>query len=375
VDLELPYGRVPYRIRLDGSPVVVTARGADRPARPLGALLDDALASPIGTLPIERLVSRGERVLLVVSDPSRDEPRAAMIAALRARLPDGVHVTLAIATGTHGPCDPRALDLPRDLDVIVHDGHSDLVELGTTRRGTPIRIHRAVLDARVLATGAIRPHYFAGFGAGAKALFPGLGGATEIRINHRLKSEPGARAGVVDGNPCREDLEEVVAMLPVAPFLVNVVAAPDGSFRAAVAGDVLAAFRVGAELARGWFLADAPRSRWIVASDALPVTSSLYQASKIVAAVAPLLEEDGTIVLVAECADGIGPVDVVNRAIYEIGLAPRLPPRHRILLVSSLSADTVAPSYARWSPSVETALVGATDPIVVAPHASALVLS
>jgi nickel-dependent lactate racemase len=298
-----------------------------------------------------------------------------MIAALRARLPERVRVTIAIATGTHGACDPRGLDLPADLDVIVHDGRSDLVELGTTRRGTPIRIHRAVLDARVLATGAIRPHYFAGFGAGAKAIFPGLGGATEIRINHRLKSEPGSRAGIVDGNPCREDLEEVVAMLPVAPFLLDVVAAPDGTFPGAVAGDVLAAFRAGATMARSWFAADAPRTRWIVASDVLPVTSSLYQASKIVAAVAPLLDEDGTIVLVAECADGIGPVDVVNRAIYEIGLAPRLPSRHRILLVSCLPPDAVAPTYAQWCPSVDVALIGATDPIVVAPRASSLVLT
>src|SRR4029079_1631326 len=92
----------------------------------------------------------------------------------------------------------------------------------------------------------IIPHYFAGYGAGIKAVFPGLGGHREIRINHRLKAEPTARAGVVDGNPCREDLEEVAALLPRRPYLLHAALDDDGAARAAVAGDVIAAFRAGA---------------------------------------------------------------------------------------------------------------------------------
>ena len=44
--------------------------------------------------------------------------------------------------------------------------------------------HVNALDPRpdlVIATGCIRPHYFAGFGAGVKAIFPGLGQAAAIR--------------------------------------------------------------------------------------------------------------------------------------------------------------------------------------------------
>ncbi len=374
VDLELPYGRAPRRVSLGGDLRVIAARGADRPARPIDQLLDEALDQPIGAPRLETLVRPGERVTLIASDATRHEPRAAMIRAIRRRLPPDVRLRIAVATGTHGACRLDGLGLPDDVEVVMHDGQRDLVSIGTTRRGTPVRIHRCVLDGRVIATGAIRPHYFAGFGAGVKAIFPGLGGDAEIRVNHRLKTDPMARAGVVDGNPCREDLEEVVAMLPVAPYLVNVVAAPDGDFRAAVAGDVIEAFRAGAAIARPWFSADAPRARWIVASDAHPVTASLYQASKLVAAVAPLLEAGGTIVLAAECSEGTGPVDTVNRAIYEIGLRPRLPADHRILLVSALSPQTVAPTYAIWAPSVEDALADATGPIVVAPRAGSLVL-
>ncbi|MCA9673682.1 MAG: DUF2088 domain-containing protein [Kofleriaceae bacterium] len=388
VDIVLPYGRAPYHLRLDAPVHVVEARGPDGPAPTLAPVLAAALDAPIGSARMEDRVRAGDRVTVVVSDASRDEPRAELLEAVRERLPP-VQLTVAVATGTHGPCaggDPgaiaAALGIPERLlagaRIVDHDGHrrDDLVPVGVTRRGTPVVLHRCAVEADlVVATGAIRPHYFAGFGAGIKAIFPGLGGATEIRINHQLKQAPGARAGVVDGNPCREDLEEVVELLPGGCFVLDTVCDPDDVARAAVAGDPRAALRAGVAIARPWFEVAAPRTRWVVASDRLPVTASLYQASKLVAAVAPLLDDDGTIVVVAECGDGIGGVDVVNRAIYDIGLRPRLPARHRVVLVSALDAATVAPSYARWAARAEDVLADATGPIVVAPHASKMLVA
>lgn len=332
--------------------------------RPLDELLDAALASPIGAaLP---RIAPSDRVTVIVSDPTRKEPRAAMLAALRRHLPPA-RWTIAVATGTHGPCDVGALGL--DEPVINHDGATDVVELGTTRRGTPVRVHRSLVEAdHVLATGCIRPHYFAGFGAGAKALFPGLGERTAIRINHRLKTEARARAGIVDGNPCREDLEEAARMVQAPAFLLNCVAGPDDAIHGAVAGDLVAAFRVGAALARPWFTVRAPRAALVVASDALPVTATLYQAAKIAAAAAPLVADGGTLLLVAECADGTGPLDVVNDAIFRIGVLPRLPAGATIGLVSALPRDVVS----RTLLSAVTELPALTPDALVIPRASQL---
>src|SRR5690606_33165342 len=160
--------------------------------------------------------------------------------------------------------------------------------------------------------------------------------------NHTLKTAPGARAGNIDGNPCRADLEEAVALLATPVFLVNGVAGPDGSLQAVVAGDPHAAFRVGAERARPWFTVRAARAPVVIASDVLPVTASLYQAAKIAAAVAPLVADDGVLVLVAECPDGTGPLPIVNEAIFRIGVLPRLPSGATIRLVSALSPSRVA---------------------------------
>src|SRR5690606_29722507 len=139
-------------------------------------------------------------------------------------------------------------------------------------------------------------------------IFPGLGASREIRINHELKREPLARAGVVDGNPCRDDLEEAVDLLAACKFLLNVVIDDRGGAQAAVAGDIRAAFRVGARACERLYRVSAPRAPVVVVSDGLPITGSLYQASKLVASAAGLLCDGGTLILVAACPDGVGPV-------------------------------------------------------------------
>jgi len=370
MELELPYGRTPLRFS-SGARHIEVLRSAERPApRPLGALLDEALRSLTAV--------RGARVTLIVSDSTRNEPRAEFIAALRRQLRGDLHWTLAIATGTHGPSPIESLGLPADFlsaaALVNHDGHSDrdLVELGSTENGTPVRVHRCVVETDlVILTGCIRPHYFAGFGAGAKAIFPGLGQATAVRINHQLKTAPNARAGIVDGNPCRADLEEAVRMIPAPTFLLNGVSGPDYRIHAVVAGHVERAFREGCAIARPWFTVHAKPAPVVIASDAMPVTATLYQAAKIAAAVAPLVEEDGTLIIAAECSDGIGPLDTVNEAILRIGILPRLPRRARLILVSGLTKELVERTLMTFSPSIEAA-IGDADRLLVIPKASQL---
>lgn len=382
--VELPYGSRPYPIdipaaRLPDVTVLEPPVPTLPPPAPIARLLDEALAATPLTTALPDLATR---VTLIVSDATRNEPRAAFIEAVRARLPPSVHLTLAIATGTHGPAHIADLGIPpallANITVINHDGHHaqhDLVELGVTARGTPVRVHRCVVDTDlVIATGCIRPHYFAGFGAGAKAIFPGLGEATAIRINHRLKQHPLARAGNVVGNPCRDDLEEAAQMIPPPVFLINGVCDPDDHVRAITCGDLITAFRAGCELARPQYAVRAAPAPLVIASDPLPVTASLYQAAKIAAAAAPLVEPNGTLALVAECPDGIGPLDTVNEAIFRIGVLPRLPSGARLVLVSSLSDPETQQTLLAYAPSVDHLVSTHTGRILIVPHASKLLV-
>jgi nickel-dependent lactate racemase len=371
----LAYGATGLEIELPPGSQVVDPPTSP-PPRPVSELLEGALAAPIAAEPLERAVRRGDRVLAIVSDATRADPRAAFLEAIRARLPSGASLGVAVANGTHAPAPLASLRLPAwATDVVNHDSRDarHLVEIGCTRRGTPLRVHRCLGEADwVVATGCIRPHYFAGYGAGSKAIFPGLGENDAIRRNHELKTDPRARAGVVEGNPCRDDLEEILEHLAARTFLLNLAVDVEERGQAAVSGDVRVAFRAGAAWCEPFFRVSAPPSSLIVVSDTLPVAGSLYQASKLVAAVAPVARGEATIVLAVPAAAGVEPVEVVNRAIYEIGLRPRLPPAHRIVLVSDLPASAVAPSYCEYASSVEEVLEG--RPAIVFPRKAAYLL-
>ena len=374
----LPYGQEPYCLAVTTDSVVVSPNRAHSPLA-LGPALANALSRPIDSPRLRDLARPGQRVLIVVSDDTRDDPRAALLAAIIAELPTGVQIAVAVANGTHGPCEIERLrlgTLAGNFVVINHDAFDSTAmrHLGTTARGTPVVVNTCVVDADVIvATGTIKPHYFAGYGAGIKSIFPGLGENAAIRTNHELKREPDARAGVVLGNPCRDDLEEVLAFVPPV-FLLNLVRDEHGAIAAAVAGHAVSAFRAGARVCGGLYRATAPVSRAVVVSDELPVTATLYQACKLVAAAAPVLADRGTVIVVAECADGTGPIDVVNHGIYELGLRPRLPPKHRVVLVSSLSEYRVSSTFCAWAPSVEAALAQIDDVPTIIPRAAAMIL-
>jgi len=357
------------------------------PLPDLSAALDEALRHPIGARPLHEVTSARSRAVIIVSDASRDEPRAALYAAARrelAALPDE-RITLAVANGTHDPGPLDRLGLPPEVlsrhRVVNHDSRDEgsMVEVGRTSRGTRLRVHRCLVEADVLvSTGRVKPHYFAGYGGGAKGIFPGLGHNDDIRQNHRLKADPASSLGRADQNPCREDLEEAVRRLGRDTFLLNVVEA-GGTITAAVAGDVVLAHREGVRRLKPWVEAPAAPADVVIVSAPLPVSGSLYQASKLVPPAGILLKDGGVVIVAAECPDGTGPLQTVNEGIFALGVRRFLPERYTLFLVSSMDEATVARTYALHAPSLDAALAearrltGASPRVLVMPDAGDLV--
>ncbi len=110
----------------------------------------------------------------------------------------------------------------------------------------------------------------------------------------------------------------------------------------------------------------------VIASDVLPVTATLYQAAKIAAAAAPFVEPGGTLAIVAECSEGVGPLETVNEAILRIGVLPRLPPNARLVLISALAPDVVRRTLVEYAPSLESVVATTAGRILVLPRASQL---
>ena len=280
----------------------------------LRAALDAALAHPVGARPLASVATSRTRVVVIVSDSSRDEPRADLFAAVRGALravPDD-HLTIAVANGTHGPKPLERLGLPEDVlrhhRVVNHDARDDasMVEMGRTSRGTRVRVNRCVAEADLVVSTEGEAALLRGLGRRGEGDLPGLGHDTDIRQNHKLKADPASSLGRADGNPCREDIEEAVRRLGRDTYLVNVAEA-GATIVGAVAGDVVYAHREAVRLARPWCEVEAAPADVVIVSAPLPVSGSLYQASKLIPPAGLLLREGGVVVVAAECPEGTGP--------------------------------------------------------------------
>lgn len=325
---------------------------------PLPALCRQALANPVGSLPLAELARNAGSIAVIVSDASRDEPRAEMLGAIREVVP-WERVTLIVASGTHVGSAEVVPEAFRDRPVVVHDAHdaSRTVDFGVTQRGTRVRLSSDLARADlVVCTGRLRPHYFAGWSGGLKSVFPGCALAEDALVNHRLKADPSARLGRVEGNVCRSDMEEAALLLKARLFLLNVLCDVEGAPVAARAGHPVAAHRALVPLARELFVVRAPAASVVVVADRPPVSSSLYQASKLLPPAGAILRDGGVVIVVADCRSGTGPLERVNRGIYELGVRPQLPDRHRVVLVSELPEQTVRRTYAEHAASLDEAV-------------------
>jgi nickel-dependent lactate racemase len=331
--VELGYGhdKIPFEFE-DGRFDVLEPQAVDE--RPLmdaevGALIDD----PFESQPLEEIISPGETVLIVVSDATRATGSAQVTHILARRLialgvaPHDLRVIFA--TGIHRAVtreEKTELLTPfivQRVRVLNHDAsdESKHVSLGETERGTPVELDRALFDhSHVILTGGVGFHYLAGFTGGRKSVCPGLASKRTIEAAHlqALDFEKGGRragvgAGRLDGNAVHEECERVAA--EVAPsFLVNTVVDEKRRVVRLYAGDWRAAHRLAcAEYADSHSIKIKEKRAVVVASaGGSPHDINLIQAHKALEMASHACEEGGTIVLVAECADGLGRPDFLK---------------------------------------------------------------
>jgi nickel-dependent lactate racemase len=317
IDLELLYGHGALKTRVPDANlqgVLLPKQNAAPPDEEV--LLREALDNPIGTARLREMVRPGQRVAIVTSDMTRPCPSERLLPLVldelaAAGVPDE-DVTVILALGLHRPMTEAereaavGAEVYRRMRVINHDP-ADCLRLGVTAAGTPVEIFRPLAEADFrICLGNLELHYFAGYSGGAKAVLPGCASRYTLDANHALMVRPEARAGRLDGNPVRADLEEGAALLGV-DFILNVVM--DGHrIVGAVAGDATAAHRRGCELVaeRGIVEIDSPADVVLVSTGGHPKDLNLYQAQKALDNAAYAVRDGGVLILVAECPEGFG---------------------------------------------------------------------
>lgn len=404
----LGYGRSTQTLSLPRDNILwIRERELPSSLPPEEVLLRRALQAPLAMARLSRLMQRGQRVAVVVSDITRPCPTSRMLPFVLSELQRGgveeESIRIVFGLGSHrchNIAEQAALVSPAIFDrVCCGDiGPGPFVEVGRTRRGTPVQVFQPVVEAGWrICLGNIEYHYFAGYTGGAKALLPGVCSVETIRANHAWMVEDSATAGRIAGNPVREDMEEAAALLGPT-FLLNVVLDGEKRIVAAVAGDLTQAHRQGCRKVDELYRVPIPQRADIVLASAggWPKDINLYQAHKALENAALAVRDGGIIILVAECGEGFGHStfgewvtcgdgpDELLRRIHECfvlgghkaaAIAKTLRRGVRVFLVSTIGPDLVRQMSLEPFASAQEALTAAQNEmghaalLAVMPHA------
>lgn len=270
----------------------------------------------------------GADVAVAVPDLTRPVDYRSMLPPIFDRLEAAGPATmsLTVALGLHRPLGEDELGPLREVvegrpvSLLQHEADGDLVTLEedvSDGRGgwpeLPARYPRHLVDAdRLVTVGTVEPHQYAGFSGGAKGIAIGCGSAETVGGMHGLEflRDPRTQVGRLEGNQFQEALWELLDHLPPTHGL-QLVPPVGGAPPRAEWGRVDDAFERATRRAREEFFA--PRQStadWMHLPVPAEKASNFYQASRAATYVAlvdrPAIEEGGTLVVEADCPEGVG---------------------------------------------------------------------
>jgi nickel-dependent lactate racemase len=292
------------------------------PIADVRAALAAALDAPIGSAPLVELAQGKRTAAISVCDITRPAPNSTTLPPLLERLHAGgipvEGVTILIATGLHRAATAEEVDIivgpeiAKKYRVVSHDAR-DLAAhrpLGATRRGTPVYIDERFIAADLHITlGFVEQHLMLGFSGGRKLIAPGLAAQQTIKGIHapRFMREPMAHEGSIEENPLHDELLEIAAMAR-HDFILDVTLTREREISGIFAGHCVKAHAAAVHFLRTTSLEQIPglADAVITSAAGYPLDLTFYQVMKGVTAAQHIVKPGGPILVLAECAEGIG---------------------------------------------------------------------
>jgi nickel-dependent lactate racemase len=288
----------------------------------VASAISDALDYPIGCEPLVKLAADKRTAAISVCDITRPAPNRITLPPLLDRLHaagipvDGI--TILIATGLHRAATPDELitilgpEIAGKYRVESHDARDFAAHrsLGTTRRGTPVYIDERFMAADLHITlGFIEQHLMLGFSGGRKLVAPGQAAQETIKVIHspRFMREPMATEGSIDENPLHAELLEIASRAR-HDFMLDVTLTGERAISGVFAGDPVKAHAAGVKFLESTSTSPtpAPADAVITCGAGYPLDLTFYQTVKGLTAAQHIVKPSGRILVLGECAEGIG---------------------------------------------------------------------
>jgi nickel-dependent lactate racemase len=260
-----------------------------------------------------------QNILIIVNDITRPTPYHILLPPLLHKLKQvGIkkdNITFLIATGAHrGNTEEENIKifgekLTSSYRFLNHSCDDDkLIDLGNLKSGNRLFVNPEVEKADfIITTGVIVPHYIAGFSGGRKSIHPGICGRKTIEQNHAQMVHPKAVTGNIIENPAHEEMLEAALKVNV-DFNFNAITDEDGNIIEVVAGALIDSWQEGVKISKKAYFSPISEKADVVFTSAggYPKDINIYQAQKALDNAYHAVKPGGTIVLIAECREGIG---------------------------------------------------------------------
>jgi nickel-dependent lactate racemase len=313
----LRYGKQKIELRVDSERVSYNLEPSHLEVAETHEEIKRTLSNPLGSERLMDIVKPGNKVVVLGDDATRLTPTKTLVPYVLDEINAGgvpdEDILLIIATGTHRAMTERErLDkygpaVTERVRVLNHDclDQSNLVSCGVTRRGTDIWINRMVIESDVrVAVGNIVPHHPTGWSGGAKMLLPGVAGQHTTGQMHLLGATE-QQLGKLE-TPCREEMEDFAEATGL-DFIVNTILNSKGEVIRIVSGHFIEAHREGVRWGQRVYGVPFQQKSDITVSSTFPVDHDLFQADKGLFSAAISTNQNGEIILLSPCYEGVSP--------------------------------------------------------------------
>ncbi len=318
-EVQLAYGKKGYKLKVPANFDVIEPKFI----KEVGSAKEEiskALLSPTNSKPLRSLLEGKNDIAISVCDITRAQPRKVVIETIVEHIKDLIpisNIKILIATGTHRANTKDELiemlgkDIVETLNVINHvcDDKESLIEMPTSLDDVSVLLNKHWVNADFrITTGFVEPHFFAGFSGGSKLVAPGLAGLKTIMKLHNYKrlNNPNSIWGEVEKNPIQQDVRKIAKETGV-DFTLDVALNRDQKITNVFSGDLIDSHNEACNFARETAMVQVsqPYDLVITSNSGYPLDQNLYQTVKGLSAASQIVKDNGEILCLSECSDGI----------------------------------------------------------------------
>jgi len=325
ITFKIPYGKkkITFDVPSESNVTLVKTK-SNQIITDISEATKHAITHPINSKRLSEILEKDNTVCVIVTDITRNSPDREILPPLIEEIKKKIkpsNLKLLIASGMHRQmsyvekAEKYGEKIINNYQIFDHDAKDDknLVSLGTTKNGTPIKISKLAYDADFLISiGIVEPHQYAGYSGGYKTLAIGVAGDETISKTHTRKfiDHEKTRIGNIEGNIFNNDIIEIGKKVGL-DFIINVILDGEKNVVSIKAGEPLATYKSLVRIAKKISEITITKTYDVaICGIGFPKDANLYQTSRAASYLfyqpTPVVKNGGYIIIPAFCQEGPG---------------------------------------------------------------------